>query len=163
NQALAGLSPDTEAVNSAIAVVQSRDLADRVIDKLGLMRDPDFNSAIEPPTWFSSLLDLHTYMPAAWADGIISLLSGDAGGLTDELDKLREQVVAADQAVEDYRTKNGLVETRGDTLATQESAELGTQLVMARTDRAAAEAKLQQVQSLLNSPQGTETAGAVLQ
>ncbi|WP_151175533.1 GumC family protein [Hypericibacter terrae] len=235
NQALAGLSPDTEAVNSAIAVVQSRDLADRVIDKLELMRDPDFNTALEPPTWFSSLLDPHTYLPADWADSIAKLLSNDAGSppdevrrnhnrvveaflkrldagaagesrvvsvsfqaenprtaakianaiveeyissgveqrtasskevnvwLTQQLDTLREQVVAADQAVEDYRTKNGLIESRGDTLATQESAELGTQLVMARTDRAAAEAKLQQVQSLLNSPQGTESAGAVLQ
>lgn len=235
NQVLAGITPDTEAVNSAIAVVQSRDLADRVIDKLGLMRDPDFNPALEEPSWVADLLDPHTYLRASWADALAKFGAGDAGSpideerrnhnrvveaflkrldagaagesrvvsvsfqaenpriaarvanalaeeyissgveqraasnkevnvwLTQQLDSLREQVVAADQAVEDYRSKNGLVESRGDTLASQETAELGTQLVMARTDRAAAEAKLQQVQSLLASPEGMESAGAVLQ
>lgn len=236
NQVLAGITPDTEAVNSAIAVAGSRDVADRVIDKLGLVRDPNFNTALKPdPAWLTALLDLHTYLPASWADALIKLVSGDAGSpveearrnhnrlveaflkrldagaagesrvvslsfqaedprlaarvanaiaeeyissgveqrialnketnvwLAQQLDSLREQVMTADQAVEDYRSKNGLVESRGDTLASQETAELGTQLVMARTDRAAAEAKLQQVQSLLASPQGTESAGAVLQ
>jgi capsular exopolysaccharide synthesis family protein len=235
NQAISGLSPDTEAVNSASAVMMSRDLAERVIDELQLMKDPDFNTALKPSTWFSSLLDPHTYLPKSWADGLMNLLSGEPGSpvdeershhnkvveaflkrldagaagesrvvgvsftaesprvaaqvanaiaedyinsgverrtannkevnvwLTQQLDTLRQQVIAADQAVEDYRAKNGLVEGRGDTLASQESAELGTQLTMARSDRAEAEAKLQQVQSLLASPNGTESATAVLQ
>jgi capsular exopolysaccharide synthesis family protein len=235
NQAVAGLGPDTEAVNSAASVMSSRDLADRVIDKLELMKDPDFNKALQPPTWYSSLLDPHTYLPKSWADGLSSLIAGDAGDpvdeersrhnkvveaflkrldagpagesrvvainfqaesprvaaqvanaiaeeyiktgierrtasnkevnvwLTQQLDTLRQQVVAADQKVEDYRAAHGLVESRGDTLASQESAELGTQLTLASSDRAEAEARLEQVQNLLASPNGVESASAVLQ
>jgi len=233
DQLLAGITPDTEAVNSAIAVVESRDLAERVIDKLGLSRDPEFDGS--EPAWLSDLLDLHTYLPAQWADAVLELFSGsaaspveeerrnhnklvekflkrlDAGAagqsrvvvisfqsespdtaarvanmlaeeylnsqieekedtnkavnvwLEGQLKTLRAQVAAADQAVEDYRSSNGLVQTKDDTLPSQEAAELNTQLVMAHTDRAEAEAKLQEAEKLAASPEGIDSAGAVLQ
>jgi succinoglycan biosynthesis transport protein ExoP len=236
DQLLAGITPDTEAVNSATAVVESRDIAERVIDKLGLAHDPEFNPELDSgPAWLSMLLDPHTYLPAKWADAVASLRSESAGGPVDEMRRnhnrvvekflkrldagaagqsrvvtisfqsespstasrvanmlaeeylnaqieekfatnqalnswldgqvvtLRQQVAAADQAVEDYRSGNGLVQGKGDTLPSQEAAELNTQLVMARTDRAEAEAKLQQAEKLAASPQGIDSAGAVLQ
>jgi polysaccharide biosynthesis transport protein len=237
DQLLAGITPDTEAVNSAIAEVESRDIAERVIDKLGLARDPEFDPTLDPwPAWISALINPHTYLPDKWADAIASIGSGPAGSpieqerrnhnrivekflkrldagaagqsrvvsisfqsespstasrvantmaeeylaaqieekfdtnkamnswLDSQLTTLRQQVAAADQAVEDYRSSNGLVQSKGgDTLPSQEAAELNTQLVMARTDRAEAEAKLQQVEKLQASSQGIDSAGAVLQ
>jgi capsular exopolysaccharide synthesis family protein len=235
NQILAGMMPDTETVNSAIAVIQSRDLAGRVIDKLELNQDPELNPEMNPPPeWLATLTDPRSYLPTSWADALLGpsdeeispvekeranhnkivdnfLKRLDAGAVgqsrvitisfrsespgtaarvanavadeyissqleqkfettravNDWADKqiatLRQQVTEADKAVEEYRAKNGLVEGKGDTLPSQEAADLSTQLVQARADRAEAEAKLNQVQQLLASPNGIETANAVLQ
>ncbi|HWA42743.1 MAG TPA: polysaccharide biosynthesis tyrosine autokinase [Hypericibacter adhaerens] len=233
DQLLAGITPDTEAINSATAVVESRDMAERVIDKLGLANDPEFNPELDPgPAWLSALTDPRTYLPDSWADALLGsskigpveelrrnhnrivekflkrLDAGAAGQsrvvtisfqsespntaarvantlaeeylnvqieqkfevnkslnnwLDGQLAKLREQVAASDKAVEDYRASNGLVQTKDDTLPSQQAAELNTQLVMARTDRAEAEAKLAQAEKLAGSADGIDSAGAVLQ
>ena len=46
---MAGSGADTAAVESEARVLQSRELADRVITKLSLDKDPEFNSALRPP------------------------------------------------------------------------------------------------------------------
>lgn len=235
SQILAGMMPDTETVNSAIAVVQSRDLASRVVDKLELTQDPEFNPQLNPlPEWLAALVDPRSYLPASWAEALLGpsdeeispiereranynkivdnflkrLDAGAAGqsrvitikfqsespgtaarvanavaeeyissqierkfettrAVNDWANKqiatLRQQVAEADAAVEEYRAKSGLVEGKGDTLPSQEAADLSTQLVQARADRAEAEAKLSQIQQLAASPNGIETANAVLQ
>ncbi|MFZ5790036.1 MAG: GumC family protein [Pseudomonadota bacterium] len=235
SQILAGMMPDTETVNSAIAVIQSRDLASRVIDKLELNRDPELNAELNPPpAWLATLIDPRSYLPTSWVDALFGpgdeevspverertnynkivdnflkrLDAGAAGQsrvitisfqsespgtaarvanavaeeyISSQLEQkfettkavndwankqiatLRQQVAEADKAVEEYRAKNGLVEGKGDTLPSQEAADLSTQLVQARADRAEAEAKLSQVRQLLASPNGIETANAVLQ
>jgi capsular exopolysaccharide synthesis family protein len=47
---ISGLSGDAESVKSESYVLTSRALADRVIQKLALDQDPEFNSALDPDT-----------------------------------------------------------------------------------------------------------------
>lgn len=47
---LSGLPADTETINSEIEVIESRHLADKVIERLDLDRDPEFNPALQDPS-----------------------------------------------------------------------------------------------------------------
>ena len=83
--------------------------------------------------------------------------------LNTRLSELREQVLVSEQAVEEFRKSSGLLRGKETTLAAQEVSELNTQLVIERTKRAESEARLRQVEGLLSSPGGTETATEVLE
>src|SRR6266511_1330203 len=50
-------APDKQAVQSEIEVLLSKQLAERVIDKLRLMQDPEFNPTLRPPTAFAVYRD----------------------------------------------------------------------------------------------------------
>ncbi len=76
--------------------------------------------------------------------------------------ELKDQVRAAARAVEQHRRASGLVSVEGSSLLSQQLADLNTQLIVVRTQRAEAEARFKQVQRLLNSPGGIDTAAAVL-
>ncbi|PCJ59157.1 MAG: hypothetical protein COA65_06910 [Rhodospirillaceae bacterium] len=57
---MSGLGMDSETVQNEIQVIASRSLAHKVVDKLGLMRDAEFNSSLREPgllqTWMTSIL-----------------------------------------------------------------------------------------------------------
>ena len=82
--------------------------------------------------------------------------------LNKRVDVLRKQVKKAEAAVERYRNKSGLIETRGLTIISQQVAEVSTQVVIARTDRVEAQARLRQTLTLLKSPHGVSSAVEVL-
>jgi len=48
-EVLAGLSPDTSVIDSEVEVLRSRQLAERVVAKLKLDRDPEFNEELKAP------------------------------------------------------------------------------------------------------------------
>ena len=88
--------------------------------------------------------------------------------LSDRLKSLREQMVASEAAVEAYRKQAGLLRTKPEggkelTVATEELSGVNVQLVKARADRAAAEAKLREVQGALSSTEGVGSVSSVLQ
>ncbi|MEN3975902.1 polysaccharide biosynthesis tyrosine autokinase [Emcibacter sp. SYSU 3D8] len=83
--------------------------------------------------------------------------------LNKRLDELKDQVRTAEQAVEVYRQEAGLIEGKGAALASAEQmASLSNQIVLAGTQRAEAEARLSNVQSLINSGDGTGSVSEVL-
>lgn len=82
--------------------------------------------------------------------------------LNERVSKLKQAVSESEQAVENYRKQSGLLRGRGVTLATQQISELNTQLIVARTQRAEAEARLSQVQNLLKTRGGVNSAAEVL-
>lgn len=89
------------------------------------------------------------------------------GWLSQRLDGLRQKMLEAQQAVETYRSEMGLVELSGVTgdptsLTTHQITELNRLIIIARADRAEAEARLQKLESLLKSPNGIESAAEVL-
>ena len=71
--------------------------------------------------------------------------------LEGQIDDLRRQVDADERAVEEYRRKHGLYEANASTVSDQQLAELNTQLVLAESEKAQAEARLSQAEEVLNS------------
>ncbi|NQV22248.1 MAG: GumC family protein, partial [Rhodospirillales bacterium] len=82
--------------------------------------------------------------------------------LSERLMDLRQEVVVAEGAVEEYRKSMGLIKGESADLAAEEVSELNTLLVQARTRRAEADARLRQMRKLLDSPEGIESAAEVL-
>ena len=87
---LSGLSSDASTIESQIQVIRSRMLAERVIDQLGLERDPEFNAALRQPGWTSSF--------RSWVKG---LLPGEAVEETAEQRQERERSEVVDVYLED--------------------------------------------------------------
>jgi succinoglycan biosynthesis transport protein ExoP len=83
--------------------------------------------------------------------------------LSERLEELREQVAVSESAVEEFRNESGLLRGRDATLAAQDVSELSMQIAVERTELAEGEARLHQMESLLNSPGGIESVSEVLQ
>jgi capsular exopolysaccharide synthesis family protein len=62
---VADISPDAERIQNEAYIIQSRDVARQVVDRLSLKDNPEFNPALRPqPGWFSAL-DPMRYLPEA--------------------------------------------------------------------------------------------------
>ena len=79
--------------------------------------------------------------------------------LEHEIERLRTSVSTAEQAIEEYRRQAGL---GGATPDEQQLSGLTTQLVLSRSERAAAEARLRQVQRLVNNDSDLDAAAQML-
>jgi polysaccharide biosynthesis transport protein len=238
---MSGLPTDNSALRSQLDVLLSRPLASKVIDKLNLMSDPEFNPALAPPSaligpllfwldestqqsidgWLHAVfrptdenagktrqeieqaartLVIDTYLDKllVTTDGrsltiklavdstrpdLAAKIVNTHGDLylfdqleakfeatkrantwlTERVADLKEQVRKAENAVEAYRQANQIVSSdRGATVISQQLAELNTALVVARTDRDQAEARLKQVRSLLKSNSSVDSIPEVL-
>jgi succinoglycan biosynthesis transport protein ExoP len=62
---LAGASRDTEAIFSEAEVLTSRQLVGKLVDKLDLKTNPEFNGSLRPPGLMQKLNPLHL-IPADW-------------------------------------------------------------------------------------------------
>ena len=76
--------------------------------------------------------------------------------------ELKSQVEESARAVEEHRRDSGLVNVDGSSLLSQQLAELNSQLIAVRAQHAEARARFKQMQKLLNSPAGIDSAAAVL-
>ncbi len=74
------------------------------------------------------------------------------------LQTLREQVRVAEQAVENYRANNDLIGGARYEVTAQQISELNSQLVLAKSDRAEAEARLQDMKSGAIDSAGADSA-----
>ncbi len=72
--------------------------------------------------------------------------------LNERIGDLRESVAVSEEAVEDFRRKSGLIKGRSVNLTSEQASELNTQLILASTSRAEAEARLAQARKLMASP-----------
>jgi polysaccharide biosynthesis transport protein len=83
--------------------------------------------------------------------------------LNERLGELQEQVRAAENAVELYRSEHGLTEARaGESLTGQQLSDLNGQLILARSNLAEQEAKYRQLASLAASGRGIDSVGQVM-
>ena len=81
--------------------------------------------------------------------------------LTEQLEDLKVQVEESERAVERYRDEQGLV--AGDAILNDQLSEINSQLIIIRSERAGAEARLAQLQRLVGSGRDNiETATEVL-
>jgi capsular exopolysaccharide synthesis family protein len=85
---------------------------------------------------------------------------------TERLEKivsdLKDEVVAAENAIQRYRATSRLIEAKGTSVTAQQLAELNSRLVQARAEEAAAAARLSQVSRLLKVPGSMAAAPDVL-
>lgn len=233
-QVLTDTTPDKEALLSEIEVIQSRGLAEKIVDDYQLTRDPEFNVALQPKSAIKLAIK-------ATRDAIISLLPADLVATSDtnpadqqeserndtvdafidalnvtvkgqsrvlsisfdsespqkaaqlanavadayllsqldakyeatrranqwlssKLQDLRQRVAESEGAVETYRQRAGLLQSGkdGSTLISQQVTDLNSQLIVARADRTAAEARLQQVRQAVQTADGAEALADVL-
>src|ERR1700738_4693409 len=77
--------------------------------------------------------------------------------LNGQIDGLKSRVVAAEKAVEDFRSANNLTVSQGVTVNDQQITDLNNQLIAARVQTAEARAKLDQAQQLTKS--GSDPGG----
>jgi capsular exopolysaccharide synthesis family protein len=63
---IADVSPDQERVHNEALIVQSRDVAKQVVDRLKLLDNPEFNPALQTPSRWSRLVA--SVGPANWPD-----------------------------------------------------------------------------------------------
>lgn len=82
--------------------------------------------------------------------------------LAGKLQDLRKQVAQSDGAVEAYRRRAGLLQSKDGTLISQQVADLNTQLIVARSERAAAEARLDQIRQMIRAAGSAQAAADVL-
>ena len=85
-----------------------------------------------------------------------------SGWLDERVAELRETVQESESRVARYREESGLLEGGGTTLTDQQVAALNADVVDAAAARAAARARLDQVQRLLGSSDGAASIGEVL-
>lgn len=87
------------------------------------------------------------------------------GWLGERLETLQRDVVAAEGAVEEFRAKHGLrrKNERQATVSDQQLSELNSRLVIARSDLAQKQAKLEQVRTLVRSRGSVDTSTEALQ
>jgi polysaccharide biosynthesis transport protein len=65
-QVMADLPANSDAVDTEVEILKSRTLAGRVVDALRLDQDPEFNSALRPPSAVSEVL----HSPAKFISGV---------------------------------------------------------------------------------------------
>ena len=82
-----------------------------------------------------------------------------ASWLQDRIKELREQVLVADRAVVDFKTKNNIVDASGKRMNEQQLTELNSQLVVARSQVSEARARLDRIETITQSgvPNATVT------
>lgn len=76
------------------------------------------------------------------------------------LNELRQKALETDQVVQKYRSENGLISANGLLVSEQQLAEINSQLILARSERATAEAKLKRIETIINN---NDTNAAVLE
>lgn len=228
DEVLSGLPGDEDSVNSEILVIRSPVQVGKIIKRLNLANDPEFNQDIrksagpgllgdfslaetfgrpppQPQTEEALLQIQHSRIIAAVQEQLTVSRAGrsrainirfvstrpstaakvvnalaDAyladqlaakfqatnqaqGYLDARVAELRQQVQSAEQAIEEYRISAGLVGTALGTVASQQLSLLNTQLVLAQTQQAEAEARLRQVRELTaGGSRGAESAAEVL-
>jgi exopolysaccharide transport family protein len=82
--------------------------------------------------------------------------------LSEKINELRGEVLKAEAKIVEYRSQNNLVNTQTDNPLTLQFFQLNSQLALAQAERAQAEARLSQAQSLMSSD-GSASAAMVLQ
>jgi len=63
---VSGLSPDMAAVLSEVEVIRSRSLLERLVFKLALHRDPEFNADLKKEPAWRAYFKPETYIPLDW-------------------------------------------------------------------------------------------------
>jgi len=149
-----------------------RTLRARIIDKLLSRLDVgvDGRSRVIGVTFVSRSPETAATVVNAVADqyiamqveGKFAVTRNASQWLNERVRDLRQRVQMAEAAAEKYRAENGLI-SRGDvSITTEEASGVGSQLALARSNRAEAEARLRELESATADGAGAATISGVL-
>ncbi|UTW58698.1 polysaccharide biosynthesis tyrosine autokinase [Kordiimonas sp. SCSIO 12603] len=68
---MSGVGTDVAAIKTEIDVLKSRRLAGKLVDKLNLTKDSEFNKNLQPAGGLLSLLNPLNYLPESWSNAIL--------------------------------------------------------------------------------------------
>lgn len=231
---MSGVSANMETVLSEVEVIRSTSLIRRVVGKLNLTQDPEFNPALRKSAWYAELLNLETYLSqdmlvsmglrkpkvqlsegeaqenlvSEVAEAVrgrlsvspvqrslvisVSFVSENARKaaliantiadhyivdqleakydasqratvwLNERIGNLRENVQKAEAAVETYRQEIAAEVGQGTNMTNQQISELNSQVILAEAKQAEAQARLGQVERLLQTQGDLASAAEVL-
>ena len=71
--------------------------------------------------------------------------------MQERLTELRQKALESDRDVQKFRADNGLISANGLLVSEQQLAEVNSQLILALSDKATAQAKLKRIQSIIDS------------
>lgn len=89
---MSGVGTDVAAIKTEIDVMTSRRLVGKTVDALGLVRDPEFNGALNQQRSFISYLNPISYLPDTWQRSIL----GDPAQIAEEDRLTRERARVID-------------------------------------------------------------------
>lgn len=87
---ISGLPADSATVDSEVEILKSRALAERVVDRLNLLQDPEFNGALREPS-FLRWLD-----PRFLLRQLLALVSADPAPVSEEMKARAERDAVVD-------------------------------------------------------------------
>ncbi|WPL11517.1 GumC family protein [Thiorhodovibrio litoralis] len=86
---MSGLSADASVIRTELDIISSRRLVGQLVDKLDLVKDPEFNPSLRADTSLLQYLDPRTYLSSDW---LLALgLGGETEPLTEEERRERER------------------------------------------------------------------------
>ncbi|WP_422026182.1 GumC family protein [Roseovarius sp.] len=75
---ISGVSTEQAALNTELEIILSRRLLGKVVDELDLVNDPEFNSALEPPSMLAEVKGMVIGQVATWLGSSVSETPGNA-------------------------------------------------------------------------------------
>ena len=150
-----GVPRDTGTSEEAFAAREDAALLDRFLERLRV--DPIGSSHVVSVRFWSHNPEQAARVANATGNAYIEAqVRSKAEAAMQASDWLEQRIVAvstevreAEQAVEQFREDSGLLESRGVFMTSQQISELNTQLVLARAERAQAQARLTNVRELM--------------
>ena len=166
------LDKPLEPESSVEELIQRRNdnLVDNVLDRLTVA--PEGRSRVirisfeseDPKTAAAAANAIADFYVVAQLEAKFEATKRATSWLSERVEQLRREVESKEQAVEEYRAQSGLLQGgREVTLMDEKVSELNAQYVLELANLAEAEARLQQVNHLLSSPGGIESATEVLE
>lgn len=89
---MSGLGTDVAAIKTEIDVMTSRRLVGKTVDTLGLVRDPEFNGALNTERSFLSYLNPVNWIPESWKRAVF----GEPPVISEELRQANERALVID-------------------------------------------------------------------
>ncbi|MBK1719637.1 GumC family protein [Thiocystis violacea] len=102
---MSGLSADSSVIRTELDVISSRRLVGKLVDKLKLTQDPEFNPALREENPLALSLDPRTYLSQEWLIAL-GLATEDEEILTEEERAALEQAAVVDNVTETLTVSN---------------------------------------------------------
>jgi polysaccharide biosynthesis transport protein len=160
--------PEATHANSGVGAEPTQRIVDNFLDRLEVDRDGTSNvlsvsfSSADPAKAAQIANAIAESYVADQLEGKVEVTTRASDWVAARIEELREEVLRAERAAEEYRAANDLMAHRDDGLDVEQLASLRGQLITARAERGVAEARLRQVRELWAQSADIKSIGEVV-